>query len=141
MSSARPGSEEPPGRDPHVGADVEGPWRDAAHLDVGVGARPGQRKGGDDHDLARSQRAARASRATPAASSIVRSSSRVIALTISESAPARRTIALPGEPEATSVARKPWAMASMATKTPTVPAMPRTATMAEVQRWRTLRTL
>ncbi len=83
----------------------------------------------------------RASRATPAASSIVRSSSRVIALTISESAPARRTMAFPGEPEATSVARKPWAMASMATKTPTVPAMPRTATMAEDQRWRTLRTL
>ncbi len=63
------------------------------------------------------------------------------ALTISESAPARRTIALPGDPEATRVALKPWARASMAMKTPTVPAIPRTVTMAEDQRWNTLRTL
>ena len=78
----------------------------------------------------------RSSRATPEASSITRSFSRLTALTISESAPARRTMAFRGEPDATSVARKPWARASMATKTPTVPAMPSTATMAEDQRWK-----
>ncbi len=62
-------------------------------------------------------------------------------LTISLPTPARRTMALEGEPEATSVALKPRAMDSIATKTPTAPAMPSTATMAEVQRSRTLRTL
>ncbi len=83
----------------------------------------------------------RASRATPGASSITWSSSSVTALTISESAPARRTIALRGEPEATRVAWKPCAIASIATNTPTVPAMPSTATTADVQRCSTLRTL
>jgi hypothetical protein len=83
----------------------------------------------------------RSSRATPAAPSITRKSSRVTALTISEFMPASRTIAFRGDPEATSVARKPWANASMATKTPTVPATPSTATIAEDQRWNTLRTL
>ena len=62
-------------------------------------------------------------------------------LSISEFEPARRTIALPGEPEEVRVARKPLARASMATKTPTVPAIPSTATTAEVQRSRTLRRL
>src|ERR1700730_15888774 len=42
--------------------------------------------------------------------------------------------ALPGDPEATSVALKPFANESMATNTPTVPAMPSTATIVEVQR-------
>ena len=60
---------------------------------------------------------------------------------ISEVAPARRTSALSAEPEETSVALNPRASESMATKTPTVPAMPRTATMAEVQRALTLRKL
>jgi hypothetical protein len=80
-------------------------------------------------------------RRTPAADAITRTASMEIALTISESAPARRTIAFSGEPEDTMVARKPRAIASMATNTPTVPAMPSTATIAETQRWRTLRTL
>ena len=60
---------------------------------------------------------------------------------ISEVDPARMTSALSGEPEATSVARKPRASESMATNTPTVPAMPRMATMVEVQRARMLRKL
>ena len=55
--------------------------------------------------------------------------------------PARMTSASSGEPEATSVARKPRASESMATNTPTVPAMPRMATMVEVQRARMLRKL
>jgi hypothetical protein len=50
-------------------------------------------------------------------------------------------MALPSEPEDTSVARKPRASESMATKTPTVPAIPATATIAEVQRALTLRKL
>jgi len=45
------------------------------------------------------------------------------------------------DPEATSVASKPRASESMATNTPTVPAMPSTATTVEVQRARRLRTL
>ena len=60
---------------------------------------------------------------------------------ISEEAPARTTSALSAVPEETSVALKPMASESMAMKTPTVPAMPRTATMAEGQRARTLRKL
>ena len=60
---------------------------------------------------------------------------------ISEEEPARMTRALSGEPEATRVALKPRASESMATKTPTVPAMPRMATIVEVQRARMLRKL
>ena len=60
---------------------------------------------------------------------------------ISDVAPARMTIALSAEPDETSVALNPRASDSMATNTPTVPAMPRTATMAEVQRAFTLRKL
>ena len=59
-------------------------------------------------------------------------------LSISEVAPARRTIAFWGEPEVTRAASKPRARASMATNTPTVPAMPRMATMVVRQRARTL---
>ncbi len=62
----------------------------------------------------------------------------MIALSISEVAPARRTIAFWSEPDETSAASKPRARASMATKTPTLPAMPSTATTVEVQRTRTL---
>jgi hypothetical protein len=50
-------------------------------------------------------------------------------------------MALSSDPEETSVALKPLASDSMATKTPTVPAIPRTATIAEVQRAFTLRRL
>ena len=57
-------------------------------------------------------------------------------LSISLVAPARRTIALRGEPEATRVASKPLASESMATNTPTVPAMPSTATTVDVHRAR-----
>src|SRR5579864_3142838 len=62
-------------------------------------------------------------------------------LVISDVAPPRTINALSGEPEETSVALKPLARESIATKTPTVPAMPATATIAEVQRALTLRML
>jgi hypothetical protein len=48
---------------------------------------------------------------------------------------------LSSEPEDTSVALNPRASESMATKTPTVPAIPITATIVEVQRDFTLRKL
>jgi len=67
--------------------------------------------------------------------------SRPTPLVISEVAPPRTISALSGEPDETSVARKPFARESIATKTPTVPAMPATATIAEVQRAFTLRKL
>jgi hypothetical protein len=50
-------------------------------------------------------------------------------------------MALSAEPDETSVALNPRASESIATKTPTVPAIPSTATIAEVQRAFTLRTL
>jgi len=50
-------------------------------------------------------------------------------------------MALPTEPEATSVASNPRASESMATNTPTVPAMPSTATTVEVHRALKLRRL
>jgi len=56
-------------------------------------------------------------------------------------APARRTIALRGDPEAVKVASNPRASDSMATKTATVPAMPSTATTVDVHRAPRLRTL
>src|SRR5229473_4389869 len=62
-------------------------------------------------------------------------------LVISEVAPARTISALSSEPDETSVALKPLARESMATKTPTVPAIPTTATIAEVHRALTLRML
>src|SRR5690242_2039114 len=62
-------------------------------------------------------------------------------LVISEVAPARTIRALSGEPDETRVALKPLARESIATKTPTVPAIPTTATMAEVHRALTLRML
>ena len=62
----------------------------------------------------------------------------MIALSISEVAPARRTIALRSEPDDTSAAWNPRARASMATNTPTLPAMPSTATTVDAQRTRTL---
>ena len=80
-------------------------------------------------------------RSTPGASSMTRTCSSMTLLSISEVAPARRTIALRGEPEATSVASNPRASESIATNTPTVPAMPSTATTVEVHRARRLRTL
>ena len=46
-----------------------------------------------------------------------------------------------GSPEETMVAWKPRARASMATNTPTVPAIPTTATSEDIQRSRALRTL
>jgi hypothetical protein len=64
-----------------------------------------------------------------------------MALSISESDPPRRIMALPGDPDATSVALKPRAIESMATKTATTPAMPSTAMAVEAQRTLTLRTL
>jgi hypothetical protein len=62
-------------------------------------------------------------------------------LSISLVAPARRTIALLAEPDATNVASNPRASESIAMNTPTVPAMPSTATMVEVQRALKLRRL
>ena len=72
---------------------------------------------------------------------MTRTWSRTTLLSISEVAPARRTIALRGEPDAIKVASKPRASDSMATNTPTVPAMPSTATTVEAQRDLKLRTL
>ncbi len=82
-----------------------------------------------------------ASRATCGASSTSRTSSTCRMLVISLSAPARWTIAFWGRPDEVTVALKPRARASMATKTPTVPAMPRTATTEELQRSLALRRL
>jgi hypothetical protein len=50
-------------------------------------------------------------------------------------------MAFSGRPDETSVALKPRARASIATKTPTVPAIPSTATTDEVQRSFALRRL
>jgi hypothetical protein len=61
--------------------------------------------------------------------------------TISVFDPARVISALEGDPDETIVARNPRAMAIIATNTPTVPAIPSTATIEEVQRTRTLRKL
>ena len=85
-------------------------------------------------------------RATSGASSITRSSSMSITLSISEVAPARRIIALSAEPVDTracskpraSASSKPRARASIATNTATEPAMPATATSDERQRARRL---
>ena len=63
----------------------------------------------------------------------------VIPPIISDVDPARITSALSGDPDATSVALNPRASDSMATNTPTVPAIPSTATIVEVHRARTLR--
>ena len=65
-----------------------------------------------------------ASRATCGRLSTIGRSARRTALTVSAVAPLRRTIALPGEPLATSVARKPCAMASVITNTATTMAIP-----------------
>src|SRR5579859_584716 len=62
-------------------------------------------------------------------------------LVISEVAPARTTSALSGEPDETIVVRNPLASDSMATNTPTVPAIPSTATIEDVHRALTLRML
>src|SRR5271168_1688499 len=62
-------------------------------------------------------------------------------LVISEVAPARTISALSSDPEATSVARNPRASDSIATNTPTVPAIPSTATIVDVHRAFTLRML
>ena len=55
-------------------------------------------------------------------------------LVISVSAPPRCTMTFAGCPEEVRVAWKPRARASMATNTPTEPAIPSTATTDEVQR-------
>ena len=62
-------------------------------------------------------------------------------LVISLSAPLRWTMTFWGSPEEVRVALKPRARASMAMKTPTVPAIPSTATTDEVQRSLALRRL
>ena len=80
-------------------------------------------------------------RAICGASSTSRTSSTIITLVISVSAPARCTIAFWGSPDDAIVAWKPRARASIATKTPTVPAMPSTATTDDGQRAEALRRL
>ncbi len=82
-----------------------------------------------------------ASRATCGASSTIRTSSTCRMLVISVSAPDRWTMAFWGRPDEVTVAWKPRARASIATKTPTVPAMPSTATTEELQRSFALRRL
>ena len=86
-------------------------------------------------------RATPPSRATWGASSMMRTSSIVTKLPISLVEPALWTMAFLGSPEETSVAWKPRARASMAMKTPTVPAIPTTATTEDIQRSFALRTL
>ncbi len=86
-------------------------------------------------------RATPPSRATWAASSTMRTSSILMKLPISEVEPALWTMAFSGRPEETRVAWKPRARASMAMKTPTVPAIPRTATTEDIQRSFALRML
>ena len=75
------------------------------------------------------------------ASSTIRTSSTSRTLVISLSAPERWTIAFWGRPDEVTVAWKPRASASIATKTPTVPAIPSTATTEELQRSFALRRL
>ena len=65
-------------------------------------------------------------RATPGASAMTRVASRSKPLTISLSAPLRRTIAPSGEPETVMACLKPAAMESTPTSTATTPAMPMT---------------
>src|SRR6266852_3611768 len=80
-------------------------------------------------------------RAMPGASWMIFTESIETPLVISDVAPARVMSALSAEPDETSVALNPRASDSMATKTPTVPAIPTTATIVDVQRAFTLRTL
>src|ERR1700730_11135067 len=80
-------------------------------------------------------------RAIPGASCSILTASMPTPPVISDVAPARITMALSTEPEDTSVALNPRASESIATNTPTGPAIPRTATIAEVQRAFTLRKL
>ena len=127
----RPGVEEAALDDLHVVADLEHPRRHPADLDVGVGAAS-PASAGPRSPRPRGSPAARRRRGPPAgASSTIRTSSTRTTLVISLSAPARWTIAFWGRPDEVSVAWKPRASASMATKTPTVPAIPSTATTEE----------
>ncbi len=60
--------------------------------------------------------------------------SRVITELVSACEPPRRTIAVVSSPVLLSVAWKPWPIASIATSTPTTPAMPTTITELDPQR-------
>src|SRR5712692_8440747 len=80
-------------------------------------------------------------RAMPGASWMTFTESIGTPLVISDVAPARVISALSAEPEETRVALNPRASDNQAIKTPTVPAIPATATIVEVQRALTLRTL
>src|ERR1035441_7162159 len=73
-------------------------------------------------------------RATPGGSAIMRVSSWLKPLTISLSAPLRRTIAPSGEPETVMACLNPAAMESTPTSTPTTPAMPTIVAAAEPRR-------
>ena len=73
-------------------------------------------------------------RATPGASAMMRVLSRRKPLTISLSAPLRRTMAASGEPEAVRALRKPTPIESTPTRTATTPAMPKTAAATEPRR-------
>src|ERR1035441_8749116 len=73
-------------------------------------------------------------RATPGASAMMRVLSRRKPLTISVSAPLRRTIAASGEPEAVMAFSKPTPMESTPTRTATTPAMPMTAAATDPRR-------
>ena len=114
---------------PAHGEDV---GRNPAHLHIRVRARLAQREGRHHHHFRGHQWFAVHPRHSRLSCRIF-PESRVTPLIISEVAPARMTMALSYEPEETSVARNPWASESMAINTPTVPAMPSTATMAGVR--------
>jgi hypothetical protein len=77
----------------------------------------------------------------PGASRIIFTESIETPLVISDVAPARVISALSADPEETRVALNPRASDNIAMKTPTVPAIPATATIVDVQRALTLRTL
>ena len=127
-SSAMPGRRNRPWQDADAFVDLESLVGDAAHLGEGVRVAGLVVEGRDHHHLAARQGAAILVAGHPGESVMTLSWSSVSELSISVVAPPRMMMAFMGEPESTSVSSKPLAMASMATKTATTPAMPSTAT-------------
>ena len=106
----------------------------AAQRHVGVGAGRALRQVDDDKQLRRSERSVGVARDARAHRAIVRVASRSRPLVISLSAPLRSTTATSGEPDTVIARRKPSAMASTPTNTPTTPAMPIAAVSAAALR-------
>ena len=131
--SYRPGVRKRPSTHLHVVAHREHARRDAAHLHVGVASVPRTGSAAITTTSALTSGPS-APRATCGASSTIRTSSSVDRARHLGVRARRCTIAFCGWPDETSVALKPRASASIATNTPTVPAIPSTATTEEVQR-------